>query len=126
MSSTDGSGCILVVDDDDDIREAVVEILRDEGYAAEGKADGASALELLRDDDRDVKLVLLDWNMAPMSGLELVQALERANVKIPPLVVFTADAPKDKMARVGAVGFLKKPVPLDELYSYAAAYCRHP
>jgi CheY-like chemotaxis protein len=125
MSSTDGGGCILVVDDDDDIREAVVEILRDEGYEALGKADGASALETLRGDPR-VRLVLLDWNMAPMNGLELVQALEKAKVPIPPLVVFTADAQKDKISQVGAVGFLKKPVPLDELYRFAAAYCQHP
>jgi two-component system, chemotaxis family, chemotaxis protein CheY len=121
MRSTDAA-CILVVDDDTDVREALLDALKDEGYRAAGWADGAHAVSLIKE-NRSLQLVLLDWNMAPMSGLEVVEHLRREHVPIPPVVVFTADPPKDKVARIGAVGFLKKPVPLDDLFDLATRYC---
>jgi CheY-like chemotaxis protein len=123
MSSTEGDGTILVIDDDADIRDAVVEALSDEGYPAVARADGLSALAYLREHPYP-SLVLLDWNMAPMNGMRFVEELRRQNRPLPPIVLFTADAHTEKAGQAGAVGFLKKPVPIDQLYAYAARYCR--
>jgi CheY-like chemotaxis protein len=125
MSSTEGNSCILVVDDDADIRDAVVEALNDEGYSAVARGDGASALAYLKEHP-DPALVLLDWNMAPMNGLSFVQELRRQGSPVPPIVLFSADARTEKVEWAGAVGFLKKPVPIDELYAYAQRYCGRP
>lgn len=116
--------CILVVDDDRDLRESVIDALKDEGYPAVGKADGASALEYLKGTPSTC-LILLDWNMAPMNGPQFIEALQRASIPIPPVVLFTADARHESLGGISAVGLLKKPVRLEELYRFAKAHCGH-
>lgn len=112
---------ILVVDDDDGIRESLKWILEDAGYRVSLAADGRDALDLLgRIALPD--LVLVDLRMPIMDGHQLIQAL-RANPRYTdiPIIAFSA-------AAVGApppeVPLLKKPIGIDELLSAVLAVLR--
>jgi CheY-like chemotaxis protein len=82
---------VLVVDDDADLREALRDLLRDEGYAVTLASNGKEALELLPSLKRPCGIVL-DIAMPVMSGTEFYQAM----IAIPafadiPVVVLTTD-----------------------------------
>ena len=101
---------VMVVDDDQFMREVLKGILREEGLVCFGEArDGQSALALL---DRGVPdLVCLDVNMPGMSGFDVLKAIQ---VKSPRtrVMVITGDASIDTVRDAvshGAVGFIIKP-----------------
>jgi CheY-like chemotaxis protein len=71
------SGCVLVVDDDDTIRELLRDVVRMAGYTVETASDGAEALRILLQADQPW-IVLLDIMMPHMSGLELCSRLMAA------------------------------------------------
>jgi CheY-like chemotaxis protein len=81
---------VLVVEDDDDVAEAIIETLKDEGYDAQRAANGREALALLRAGPLP-DLVLLDLMMPVMDGRSFLEALETAHL-LPelPVVVMTA------------------------------------
>jgi FixJ family two-component response regulator len=106
---------IHVVDDDDSLRAAMVELLQAAGFAARGYA---STGEFLLDPPPDRPgCLLLDVRMPGPSGLELQAALTRRGVAVP--VIFLtghADVPTSVRAmKAGAVDFLEKPVGRDTL-----------
>ncbi len=68
-------GDVLVVDDDDALRESLVWLLRDEGYTVYEAPDGKPALQLLRKHPTGM-VVLLDVNMPGMDGLTVLQTIE--------------------------------------------------
>jgi CheY-like chemotaxis protein len=70
---------ILVVDDDDELRMLVCELLIDHGYTAAGASDGREALEHLRNHPPP-DLILLDLWMPVMSGTELLEERKRLGV----------------------------------------------
>ena len=84
---------VLVVDDDPDMREALKDTLASEGYRTELAGDGQEALDYIRSKPMP-SVILLDWNMAPMSGPQFMVELakERATVAAIPVVLVTADA----------------------------------
>ncbi len=115
---------ILIVEDDPDIRDAIRSILEDEGYEVEEATNGREGLERLRTIERPC-LVLLDLMMPVMSGPEFLAALQNEDaIATIPVVVVSAWT---HMAAVveGSVGFIKKPVNLDQLLDSVRQYC-HP
>ncbi|MGC4000520.1 MAG: response regulator [Anaeromyxobacter sp.] len=103
--------CVLVVDDEADIRQAVSEILADEGYVVVGARDGAEALAQAR--AAHPSLVLLDLMMPRMNGWEFREA-QRQDPELAkiPVVVLSALA-RDK--GIDASGYIEKPFDLDDL-----------
>lgn len=63
----------MVIDDSRAIRMILSRILREIGYEVSQAANGKEALSLLGEHDRDVSLILVDWNMPEMNGLEFVR-----------------------------------------------------
>src|SRR5215207_3043427 len=63
-----GEGYILVVDDDEDIRVTIQQILEEEGYPALAAANGEEALRIIHSQPRRPRLVLLDLMMPVMDG----------------------------------------------------------
>lgn len=115
---------ILVVDDDPDIREAMVDTLIDEGFEAVALPDGPSALDYLRK-EATPGMVLLDWNMTPMNGLQFMAELgKEPRLNSIPVFLLTAD-PKaeDKLKLAAFTGFLRKPLDLERLFKVATQYC---
>ncbi len=113
--ATPSRGRILIVDDEANARNALDELLTDEGYQTETAADGVQALERIRTFAPEV--VLTDLKMPRMDGLEL---LERGRVALPngAFVVMTAFGSIDtavEAIRRGAENYLTKPLDLDAL-----------
>ena len=107
-------GRVLVVDDEVNARNALAELLRDEGYHTEVAADGAQALRMLESSEPDV--VLTDLKMPVMDGLTL---LEQGRPLAPhaAFVVMTAFGSIDTAVQAiqrGAENYLTKPLDLGE------------
>ena len=108
---------ILLVEDDYDVREALAETLREEGYSVDCAVDGQEALDLLRRQMPLPRLILLDLMMPRMSGADF-RAAQRADpiLSSVPVVVLSADARMAEKARLlDAVGAIRKPIDVDDL-----------
>jgi CheY-like chemotaxis protein len=123
---TDRSAChILIVDDDSAIREALTEILEDEGYQISIAPHGAAALEYLRQTPQRPNLILLDLMMPVMSGWEFRAEQQRdPDLAGIPVIVLSAD--RSLQVRSGAVpadAYVAKPVDLDPFLKLIGSYC---
>jgi diguanylate cyclase (GGDEF)-like protein len=106
---------VLVVDDDEASRRAVLAAVTSLGYQCRAAVDGLAALE---DYEREpTPIVLTDWVMPRLDGLQLCQALKQRPVA-PYVIVMTGLEQKTRLLeaiRGGADEFLHKPIDLDEL-----------
>ncbi len=106
---------ILIVDDEINARTALVELLRDEGYAVEAAADAFKALGKVAEFAPD--LVVTDLKMPGMDGLQLLAKLRESDPDLP-VIVMTAFGEVEtavKAMRAGARDYLSKPVNVEEL-----------
>jgi two-component system response regulator AtoC len=106
---------ILIVDDDDAMREMVVSLLSDQGYEAHGESGAEGALEYLR--DHEVDAVVSDIRMPGKTGLELVAEIHALRSETP-VVLMTAFGSIDSAVeamRAGAFDYITKPFKRDEL-----------
>lgn len=120
-----GSACaVLVVDDDDAIRNGLLELLDDGGFPAVGARNGAEALELLRGLSPRPSLVLLDLMMPVMDGTTFLREQKRdPELAHVPVVVMSAFPNARATARDLATDFLPKPLSFDRILALAAAHC---
>jgi CheY-like chemotaxis protein len=116
--------CLLLVDDDPDIREAMTFVLESAGYRVQTATNGFEAIERLRVDEAPC-LILLDLMMPVMNGWEFraEQTRDPKLAAIPLVVVTGAGQAAQKAASLGATGVLEKPVELDVLLSVVERYC---
>jgi two-component system chemotaxis response regulator CheY len=109
---------VLVVDDFATMRKIIRSALKQIGYEKIFEADdGTTALPILHEETID--LVVTDWNMSRMSGLELLQKI-RANPKNQhiPVVMVTAEGHKDNIVaavKAGVDNYIVKPFKTDVL-----------
>lgn len=106
---------ILLVDDDEDMRNLLAEVLSDEGYEVIQAANGAEALVLLHRETFTV--MLLDKRMPGLSGMDLLPGL-RVICPETPVIVITAFGDAHTVAEgteKGAFGVLFKPFRMDDL-----------
>jgi CheY-like chemotaxis protein len=117
-------GTILIVEDDDDLRELFAEVLRNESHSVVCASNGQEALDLL--DKVRPCLMLLDMMMPVMSGGELLETLDRSKrLNELPIVVVSAIAEQvEQTGAPGACRYLQKPIELGELLEVARQYCR--
>lgn len=99
---------VLVVDDDADIRELVIWKLRQAGYTTLAAGDGEAGLVAATNGDESGRipdLILLDWMMPKMAGIEMCKAL-RANPATSgvPVILLTAKAQDSEVERGFAAG----------------------
>jgi DNA-binding response OmpR family regulator len=105
---------ILVVDDDESIRELITLALEDEGYEVIGAPEGESALAMIPELQPDI--ILLDNRMPVMDGREFAQRFQELDNTSAALIILTAvDDPEQTAAEVGADGYLPKPFDLNDL-----------
>ena len=106
---------ILVIDDEDNIRESSMRLLQKIGYDAHGAASGIEALTKIERESFD--LLLLDLRMPGMDGIEV---LGRAKQMVPDIMVLVLTGHGNienaiEAMELGALGFIRKPVSIDNL-----------
>jgi len=110
---------ILIVDDEDGIRESLEEIFRDEGYDVTTARSGAEALTALAA-DKLPSVVILDLLMPGISGNEVYDRMQKdARLAAVPVIVSTS-APE--RAPPGSL-IMKKPIDIDRLLSVVKTFC---
>ena len=114
---------VLVVDDEQDIRQLVGYHLEREGYQVVGCGDGKSALDLIKRESPD--LVVLDLLMPGVDGLEVCRLLRRdSTVPIIMLTAKTEEADKVTGLELGADDYVTKPFSPRELVARVKAILR--
>jgi len=114
---------ILVIDDDDDIREVLATLLDEAGFRVVTAANGREALEHLREDPQP-DVILLDLMMPEMDGYQFRAEQQRdpALRAIPTLIV-TAGTVTSRVEALGAEAILRKPVSLRRLVDTIRRFC---
>jgi CheY-like chemotaxis protein len=114
---------ILLVEDDDDIREIVIDVLEQHGFHVEGAFDGADALRRLRAAPKLPKVIFLDLLMPIMDGAHF-RAEQLRDPKLAEIPVVVMSALADDSARALApMEFLAKPIRSQDLLAAAARAC---
>jgi len=114
---------ILVVDDSGVQRKMIIQIIRKAGYENETLEanDGNEAIEKLATNFQDVGLVLCDWNMPNMTGLEFIEAVAKVPpVAAIPIVMVTTEGTEEKIQEAKAAnpniaGYIAKPFTPEKL-----------
>ncbi|MFT3764202.1 MAG: response regulator [Minicystis sp.] len=111
---------VLVVDDDEDIRQCLRELLADEGYTVETAVHGRQALDVLNRGERPC-VMLLDLMMPVMDGVELLAHLRaHPDLAAIPVVVVSAASGAEPPA---GTKLLRKPVTLDAVLREVERFC---
>jgi two-component system response regulator MprA len=123
-NATPPTGRVLVVEDDQSVRDAVARALRYEGYDVRTAVDGDDGLAHVADDDPDV--VVLDVLMPGMDGLAVCRRLREQGDLRPVLMLTARHEVTDRVAGLdaGADDYLVKPFALDELLARLRALLR--
>jgi len=112
---TDDSGSLLVVDDEQFLREAVAALLSSLGFTVAAAGTATEALRLAR--SRPVDLLILDVMLPDLDGFEIVRRLRRDGNQVPVIFLTAKDTREDKVAglTIGGDDYITKPFHLDEL-----------
>ena len=115
---------ILLVEDDNDIAEAMAVLLEAEGYRVARAADGEEALRVLREGLRPC-LIVLDLFMPRMDGVEFrrVQRSDPAISHVPVVVVSGVASMVQEIQAMGVARCFRKPVDVDELLGVVTELC---
>ena len=119
------SGTILVVEDDIDIRESLVEALRENGLPAIAVANGQEALDSIRSSPEPPCMILLDLMMPVMDGqtFRAEQLRDPELAKIPVVVLSAYQNLEDVTKGMAVSAILKKPPDLGELLRISKQSC---
>jgi two-component system chemotaxis response regulator CheY len=111
---------VLLVEDEEELREMMSEALREEGYAVVAARDGREALASLSGIEQ-LCLVLLDLVMPGMNGWDFFEAFKARPESVAVPVVIHSSAPG--RAPEGATRILQKPLRLESLLAVVQEYC---
>lgn len=106
---------ILIVDDEEGLREGLSKLLEDEGYAVKCAEDGEKALEIVR--STHIDLMLTDMRMPGMSGIELLKQVRKIREEIG-VIILTGYGEIESYIEAmnfGAMEYVSKPFKVNEL-----------
>jgi len=119
---------ILLVDDDAEVRKALMKILEREGYHVVPQANANDAVRFLGDNNRKLDLVITDVSMPGMRGTTFLTVLKTAYPDLPVIVItaFGDWGQYDEVLRGGASEYLSKPFDKEELLITVRHALAHP
>src|SRR3569623_1180196 len=117
---------ILVVEDEAEIADFVVRGLREEGFTVEHSPDGQDGLHRISTESWEV--ILLDWWLPGIDGLQLLERFRQAGGTTPVLFLTARDAISDRVRGLdgGADDYLCKPFAFEELLARVRSLARRP
>ena len=106
---------ILIVEDEVGIADFLKQGLEEEGYTVLVAYDGEAGLALAL--EQKVNVILLDWMLPKMNGIDICKAIRKANIQTPILFLTARDTVQETIEglKVGANDYIKKPFSFDEL-----------
>ena len=124
MAPTSQATRLLLADDDPKLRQFLELELAEEGYAVDCAATGMDALLAIRQEEPE--LVILDWMLPDLSGVEVCQRLRSTGLGVPVLMLTGRDAVADRVEALdaGADDYLVKPFSIEELLARLRALAR--
>jgi DNA-binding response OmpR family regulator len=117
---------ILIVEDEERLARRLARVLDGEGYAAEAVGDGRSALARALAEPFD--LLIVDWMLPDLDGIQVVRRLRAAEMSVPILMLTARGQIEDRVTGLdaGADDYLPKPFALTELLARVRALSRWP
>ena len=112
-----GAGAILVADDEDIVRNVMVQMLKKMGYEVFAVDNGADAIDVFRDNQNRIDLVIFDLTMPRMGGVELYEHIRGINPGIKTMLTSGQDASPDidQLRQAGVSAFIHKPFTLRDM-----------
>jgi len=112
-----GSEAILLVDDEENIRQLGEEVLTSYGYTVMTAPDGESALELYRKEYEHIDLIILDLSMPGMGGTKCLKGLVKINPQVKVIIAsgYSVNGPTRGAIEAGAKAFVGKPYEVSEI-----------
>jgi PAS domain S-box-containing protein len=113
----DGSGTVLLVDDEETVLSVTAELIRRLGFTVLCARSGREALEIFARESDRIDVVILDMIMPEMSGGEVFDQLRRANPRVKVLLAsgYSIQGQAREIMDRGCDGFLQKPFTMDDL-----------
>jgi len=111
----EGTETILLVDDEEILRELARQILEKFGYKVIPASDGETGLEIYRSEQSRINLVILDLIMPGMGGVKCLDELLKINSEAKVIIAsgYFIDGSTGATSKAGAKGFIKKPYILE-------------
>ena len=108
---------VLLVEDETAIAHFISEGLEEEGFAVDVAHNGKDGLHLALDNLSEYDLILLDWMLPGMSGIEICRAIRKENKTVPVIFLTAKDTVDDVVfgLETGANDYLRKPFAFEEL-----------
>lgn len=118
--------CVLIVDDEADLRECLAELLEVEGFHVAQSVNGLEAIRYLQSQQQPPCLILLDYMMPIMDGEAFRnEQLKHANLKNIPVVLLTAATiPEKTLSSMQLSGHVPKPIKIDQFIATVKQFCR--
>ena len=115
---------VLIIDDEEPVREAVADILELEGVQSMAAANGFEGVALYQENRTNIDVVLLDLSMPGLSGEETLSELHRIdpNVQVVLSSGYSELDARHRFEQIGIAGFIQKPYDLD---TFVAEIRRH-
>ena len=110
---------VLVVDDSKAIYAMVSSMLQEGGHTSAWAEDGCKAVEALAK-DKSIELILLDWNMPNMNGLEFLEKNMKEKLTTVPIIMMTTENSPEKIKKalsLNAAEYVMKPFTKDILFN---------
>lgn len=113
---------LLLIDDNKNILDGLVKILKGEGYRVSGVLSGHDALKLLSEKSFDI--IITDMNMSGMSGLTLIREVRKRHTPIAIVVITGSKSVKTAVEamKYGVDDYLMKPLDVNELIQVLKKY----
>ncbi len=110
-------GTVLIVDDEEGVRDIAAMVMETHGAAVLRAASGEEALTILRDPARAISLALLDMTMPGMGGEETLRRLREIHPGLPVILMsgYSESQSMQRSSTLGVAGFLKKPFEIEAL-----------
>ncbi|HTP79094.1 MAG TPA: PAS domain S-box protein [Bacteroidota bacterium] len=116
-STVGGTETVMVVEDEEAMKELLLTYLRDKGYSVLAAGDGKEALEIFSKHHREISLVFSDFGLPKMDGLSLFQRMREVNPSVRTIVAtgFIDPEQKSEMLKKGVKDVIPKPYAIEDV-----------